>query len=111
MLSSLFASHGSDKDRNGYSSLYNVVFLPLKDAPVSLLEVGIGTMIPGAHSSMKGYMPDDYRPGASLRAWKDFFQNGQIHGMDVQADCISPRTFATPRIPPASWPGPMSTPT
>jgi demethylmacrocin O-methyltransferase len=88
MLSSLFASHGSDKDRNGYSSLYNALFLPLKDAPVSLLEVGIGTMIPGAHSSMKGYMPDDYRPGASLRAWKDFFQNGQIHGMDVQADCM-----------------------
>ena len=82
-LSSLFASHGSDKDRNGYSSLYNALFLPLKDAPVTLLEVGVGTMIPGAHSSMKGYMPDSYQPGASLRAWRDFFQNGEIHGVDV----------------------------
>ena len=94
MLSSLFASHGSDKDRNGYSSLYNALFLPLKDAPVTLLEVGIGTMIPGAPSSMKGYMSDDYRPGASLRAWKDFFPKGQIHGMDVAADCM----LSEPRI-------------
>ena len=37
MLSSLFASHGSDKDRNGYSSLYNALFLHLKDTPVTLL--------------------------------------------------------------------------
>ncbi len=96
MLSSLFASHGSDKDRNGYSSLYNALFLPLKDAPVTLLEVGIGTMIPGAPSSMKGYMSDDYRPGASLRAWKDFFPKGQIHGMDVAPDCmLSEQRIAT----------------
>jgi hypothetical protein len=88
MLSSLFASLGSDKDRNGYSSLYNALFLPLKDSPLSLLEVGIGTMIEGVPSSMKHYMDDSYRPGSSLRAWRDFFQNGRINGMDVQPDCI-----------------------
>jgi len=88
MLSSLFASHESDKDRNGYTSLYNALFLPLKETPVSLLEVGVGTMTPGANSSMKGYMPDSYRPGASLRAWRDFFKHGMIHGMDVQSDCM-----------------------
>jgi hypothetical protein len=93
-LSSLFASHGSDKDRNGYSSLYNALFLPLKDAPVTLLEVGVGTMIPGVNSSMKFYMPDSYQPGASLRAWRDFFQNGEIHGVDVAPDCL----FSEPRI-------------
>jgi hypothetical protein len=87
-LAQLFASHGSDKNRNGYSSLYNALFLPLKDAPISLLEVGIGTMVPDAASSMKGYMPDDYKPGASLRAWRDFFPNGSVHGMDVQLDCM-----------------------
>ena len=37
---------------------------------------------------MKGYMPDSYRPGASLRAWRDFFRDGMIHGMDVQPDCM-----------------------
>lgn len=92
-LATLFATHGSDKDRNGYSSLYNALFLALKQAPVSLLEIGIGTMLPG-HSSMKGYMPDTYQPGASLRAWRDFFPTGDVHGMDVQPDCM----FSEPRI-------------
>ena len=78
-LATLFASHGSDKDRNGYSSLYNALFLPLKESPVTLLEIGVGTTLPG-NSSMKGYMPDSYKPGASLRAWRDFFPNGEIHG-------------------------------
>ena len=92
-LAALFASHGSDKDRNGYSSLYNALFLPLKDSPATLLEIGIGTMLPG-NSSMKGYTPDSYKPGASLRAWRDFFPNGEIHGMDIQPDCM----FSEPRI-------------
>jgi hypothetical protein len=87
-LSTLFAMYMSDKDRNGYSSLYNALFLHMKDSPIKLLEVGIGTMIPGAHSSMKGYMPDHYQPGASLRAWRDFFARGEIHGMDIAPDCM-----------------------
>lgn len=87
-LASLFELHGSDKNRNGYSSLYNALFLHMKQWPVRLLEIGVGTMIEGAHSSMKGYMPDSYTPGASLRAWRDFFYNGEIHGMDVQPDCM-----------------------
>lgn len=87
-LARLFASYGSDKDRNGYASLYSALFAHLKEAPVQLLEVGIGTMIPGAPSSMKGYMNDDYKPGASLRAWRDFFTTGSIHGLDVQLDCV-----------------------
>jgi hypothetical protein len=86
-LATLFATHGSDKDVNGYSALYNALFLPLKYAPVKLLEIGVGTMVSGAPSSMKGYMDDSYRPGASLRAWRDFFPNGDVHGMDVQPDC------------------------
>ena len=86
-LAALFATHGSDKDRNGYSSLYTALFTHLKEAPINVLEVGIGTMLPG-HFSMKGYMPDSYQPGASLRAWRDFFPNGSIHGLDVQPDCL-----------------------
>ena len=87
-LAHLFAIRGSDKDRNGYSSLYAALLTPLRRARVSVLEIGIGTMIPGANSSMKGYMSDAYRPGASLRAWRDFFPLGDIHGMDVQPDCL-----------------------
>ena len=92
-LGQLFATHGSDKDRNGYTSLYNALLLPLKFWPMTLLEIGIGAMLPG-NSSMKGYMPDSYQPGASLRAWRDFFPKGEIHGMDVQQDCL----ISEPRI-------------
>ena len=93
-LATLFTAHMSDKNTNGYTSLYTALFTHFKHAPISLLEVGIGTMIPGAHSSMKGYMPDCYQPGASLRAWRDFFQNGEIHSMDIAPDCM----LSEPRI-------------
>jgi hypothetical protein len=87
-LATYFRAYMSDKDRNGYSSLYTALFTHLKEAPITLLEVGIGTMVPGAHSSMKGYAPDIYQPGASLRAWRDWFPNGKIRGIDVQMDCM-----------------------
>jgi hypothetical protein len=87
-LATLFSMYGSDKNMNGYSSLYTTLFWHLKLSPVTFLEIGIGTMIPGAASSMHGYMPDSYTPGASLRAWRDFFPFGSIHGMDIQQDCM-----------------------
>lgn len=43
-------------------------------------------MMPGVCSSMKGYMPDTYKPGASHRAWNDYFVNSKIYGVDVQPD-------------------------
>lgn len=50
------------------------------------MEIGIGTMIPGVYSSMVGYALPGYAPGGSLRAWRDFFHNGRIVGVDVQPD-------------------------
>lgn len=85
-LAALFNKYGSDKDRNGYSHLYSILFDHLKDKEMNVLEVGIGTMIPDTASSMKGYMPDTYRPGASLRAWNDYFVNSKIYGADIQPD-------------------------
>lgn len=85
-LADLFNRYGSDKDRNGYSHLYSVLFDNLKDKPLNVLEIGIGTMVLNAPSSMKGYMPDEYKPGASLRAWRDYFINSKIYGCDIQED-------------------------
>jgi hypothetical protein len=85
-LAELFKKYGSDKDRNGYSHLYSILFDRIKHEELNILEIGIGTMIRGARSSMKDYMPDTYRPGASLRAWNDYFQNSRIYGMDIQED-------------------------
>lgn len=85
-LGSLFNKYGSDKDRNGYTPFYDSLFKGLRQDPVALLEIGIGTMIPGAPSSMVGYSLPGYAPGGSLRAWRDYFPNGDINGCDIQQD-------------------------
>jgi len=35
---------------------------------------------------MLGFGADNYRPGASLRAWRDFFPNADVHGVDIAPD-------------------------
>lgn len=85
-LAELFNHYGTDKDRNGYSQIYHTLFAGLRNQPLHLLEIGIGTMIPGVSSSMVGYSLPDYRPGGGLRAWRDFFRQGHIYGVDVQPD-------------------------
>jgi len=85
-ISDLFNKYGSDKDRNGYSHLYSILFDRIKNDKLNILEIGIGTMIEDTNSSMKGYMPDTYKPCASLRAWNDYFINSKIYGMDLQED-------------------------
>jgi len=85
-LADLFNKYGSDKDRNGYSHVYSIIFDRIKHEKLNVLEIGIGTMIPNVSSSMKYYMPDTYLPGASLRAWNDYFVNSTIYGVDIQED-------------------------
>lgn len=85
-LGALFNQYGSDKDRNGYTPMYHSILKHLRDREIALLEVGIGTLIPGAPSSMVGYSLPGYAPGGSLRAWRDYFPNGSIVGADIQPD-------------------------
>jgi hypothetical protein len=85
-LGQLFRYYGSDKDSHGYTSVYHALFNHLKEKPVTVLEIGIGTMIPNVPSSMVGYSLPGYKPGGSLRAWRDYFVNGSIYGADIQPD-------------------------
>lgn len=85
-IAELFRKYGSDKDNNGYSHLYSILFDRIRNENLNVLEIGIGTMTPNVCSSMKYYMSDDYCPGASLRAWRDYFKNSNIYGMDNQQD-------------------------
>lgn len=85
-LSELFNKYGSDKDRNGYTQIYHTLFHKMRNEPLVMLEIGIGTMIPGVRSSMVGYSLPGYAPGGSLRAWRDFFPLGRIVGADIQLD-------------------------
>jgi hypothetical protein len=85
-LDAIFTYYGSDKTVNGYAPMYEALFRNIRQNEISLLEIGIGTMIEGAHSSMVGYSQPGYAPGGSLRSWRDYFPNGTIVGFDVQAD-------------------------
>ena len=85
-LVQLFAKYGTDKLSNGYAPLYHTLLYGQREQIRSMLEVGVGTMIPGAHSSMMGYAQDGYAPGGSLRAWRDYLPNAVITGIDVQQD-------------------------
>lgn len=81
-LERIFDKHGTDKGALGYGQVYEDMFVG-RDV-LSLLEVGIGTLVPGANSSMAEY--NGYKPGASLRAWAEYFSKADIWGLDIQPD-------------------------
>lgn len=64
-----YSSHhmhlGTDKDTtHSYGPIYDTLFAPYRDTPVRLLEIGIYS-------------------GAALRAYADYFANGQVYGLDI----------------------------
>jgi SAM-dependent methyltransferase len=63
---SLLAQGKTDKamDGHGFTELYEHFFYPLKEAPLKILEIGIGA-------------------GGSLILWRDYFPNAQIFGIDI----------------------------
>jgi hypothetical protein len=83
-IDALFERHGTDK--SCYAALYHALFKHLRRYRLRLLEVGIGTLVPDAPSSMVGWCTPGYRPGGSLRAWRDYFPHAEIHGIDIQPD-------------------------
>jgi hypothetical protein len=85
-LASIFRRWGTDKVTNGYADFYECLFRGDRGQVESVLEIGIGTMIPGVHSSMVGFAAEGYKPGGSLRSWREFFPNAAIYGIDVQLD-------------------------
>jgi hypothetical protein len=83
-LLEIFESYGTDKAP--HADAYELILGGRRADVTSVLEVGIGTLIPGVNSSMVGHARDGYRPGGSLRAWRDFFPNAHVIGFDVQPD-------------------------
>jgi hypothetical protein len=83
-IDELFNYYGTDKAI--YAAQYHALFKHIREWPRTLLEIGIGTMIPDAPENMVNYAGEGYSPGGSLRAWRDYFPNAQIHGIDIQPD-------------------------
>jgi hypothetical protein len=95
-LSELCDKYGSDKGETGrhshpynwpshmYANFYARVFRNYRRHVKSVFECGIGTNNPFLESSMGA----TGRPGASLRIWREYFQNAQIIGADIDRDIL-----------------------
>ena len=88
-LCSILKTHRTDKatfDENkyhNYSRLYSRLFHDLRYRPVRYFEVGIGTIDPDIECNMSPMVDQfGYKPGASLRGFKEFFPKGEIYGAD-----------------------------
>lgn len=70
-LSDLLSNPRMKWNAEMYASRYEHYFAPLRDEPLKLLEIGIG----GYEDTLSG--------GHSLRAWKRYFPNATIYGIDI----------------------------
>lgn len=102
LLGRLLTERGSDKaTAHDYHKLYSSI-LADREGVRSVLEIGMGSNHPDVVSNMGV----EGRPGASLRAFRDFLPNAQIYGADIDArilfqeDRIS--TFPVDQLDPAA---------
>ena len=93
-LGDIFMKHKTDKcgrhpNHHCYHIKYEKLFETLKDKSIKLFEMGLGTINPDIESSMAGY-----KPCASIRSWREYFKNGEIHGGDIDPEaCIEDNTY------------------
>lgn len=85
-LTELFTKYGTDKVRNEYVEMYEHILDPKRDTITNICEIGIGTLLPGAPSSMVGFCDPGYAPGGSLRAFRDYCPLANVLGLDIQRD-------------------------
>lgn len=92
-LCNIMKNHGSDKgdDWHNYTQIYSVLFSDLRENVQHLFELGIGSVNPTIASHMKQI----YLPGGSLRGWREFFPNAQIHAADIDKDILQPEERIT----------------
>jgi hypothetical protein len=103
-LAVMLCERGSDKSTNhDYERLYAHILGPRRSEHLSVFEVGLGS----PNQDVTGNMGLGAKPGASLRAFRDYLPNAQIFGADVDrrilfgeerittfyVDQTDPRTF------------------
>lgn len=84
-LCRIMKSEGTDKalyagnGKHNYTPIYYHFFKLLRQKEINLFELGIGT----TNLSIEANMGEKGKPGASLRGWKKYFENGNIFGADI----------------------------
>lgn len=78
--------HRSDKgslspatSQHNYTILYNHLFESMRDRPLRIFELGLGTN----NTDVPSNMGPSGRPGASLYGWREYFPNASIFGADI----------------------------
>lgn len=80
-LTDIADRHGSDKGstKHRYTELYHLLFQPLRDRPLRLLEMGLQIGGP-EHGKPAGRQTTDL---PSVRMWLEYFPRAEIIGLDV----------------------------
>jgi hypothetical protein len=78
--------YGSDKGNSwhNYTAVYFELFGKLRNRPLRIFELGLGTNNPNLASTMGV----DGRPGASLRGWRELFPKSLVFGADIDRDIL-----------------------
>lgn len=89
-LDKLFFNHGSDKGGfvkskklkwypHSYGNIYDNLFFRYKNKKFNFLEVGIGS----TDKKIKSSLPPKSITGASLRSFRDYFNQANIYAIDI----------------------------
>tara|TARA_B100001027_G_scaffold215590_1_gene189890 strand:- start:2943 stop:3752 length:810 start_codon:yes stop_codon:yes gene_type:complete len=83
-IKKLFDFYGSDKAKHhDYHLIYSSIFLNNSKVK-KILEIGMGTN----DENLLSNMGINGKPGASLRAFRDFFKNAKIYGADIDKNIL-----------------------
>ena len=82
----VMTKHGSDKGRDwhNYTTVYSVLFGKLRDRPLRIFELGLGSNDPQFAATMGG----NGRPGGSLRGWCELFPRALVFGADIDREVL-----------------------
>lgn len=106
-LCRLIARHGSDKGLgwHTYTPFYQALFLDRREEVTAVFELGLGTNNEDTPSNMGVHGT----PGASLRAWRDYFPKALIYGADIDRRILFTEdriaTFFVDQLNPESFDG------
>ena len=105
-LTELMNFYGSDKggknNHHNYSDFYSELFFNKKNIIKNFLEIGLGTN----DITKASNMGKNGIPLASLKAWRDYFENADIYGADIDKNILKNenriRTFYVDQTDPST---------